>query len=518
MSSNIENTVSTETWIAFISMVFGMFMAILDIQIVASSLREIQSGLSSTQDEINWVQSSYLIAEVIIIPICGWLCKAFSTRIVFSISCAGFTIMSLACALAWNLESMIIFRALQGFFGGAMIPTVFATIFVVFPPKMRPNVTVVIGLVVTVAPITGPIIGGYITDYLSWPYLFLLNIIPGILVTFFVFKLVNFDQAKYELLQKIDFIGIFLIIICLGTLQYTLEEGTKKQWFDSNLICLLFSISLLSGIIMIYREWIIEHPVINLHAFRDRNFTCGCIFSFVLGWGLYTAVFLLPIYLGFIKGLNSLQIGEYLFVTGVFQLLSAPVAGILSKKIDLRLMLATGMFLFGLGCYMNTNITYESGFDEFFLPQAVRGFSLMLCFLPITSLTFATLNTEEVHTASGLYNLMRNLGGAIGLAVTNTLLQDWTKRNYSHLRDNVNYNNDAANYTYNLIESNLTSVDYVEPGSAAIKMITQLAEREAYIITFNQVFFIIALLFFASVLLMPIVQKLDLNKKDDTTV
>lgn len=518
MNSNIENTVSIKTWVAFISMVFGMFMAVLDIQIVASSLKEIQAGLSSTQDEINWVQSSYLIAEVIIIPICGWLCKTFSTRIVFSISCAGFTIMSLACALAWNLESMITFRALQGFFGGAMIPTVFATIFIVFPLKIRATVTVVIGLVVTIAPISGPIIGGYITDYLSWPYLFLLNIIPGILVTFFVFKLVNFDQAKHELLNKIDFIGIFLIIICLGTLQYILEEGSREEWFDSNLICLLSFISLFTALLMIYREWIIEYPVINLHAFRDKNFTCGCIFSFVLGWGLYTTVFLMPIYLGFIKGLNSLQIGEYLFITGLFQLLSAPVAGMLSKKIDLRLMLGLGMFLFGLGCYMNTNITYESGFEEFFWPQAVRGFSLMLCFLPITSLTFATLNTEDVYTASGLYNLMRNLGGAIGLAITNTLLQNWTKRNYSHLTDKIDDSHYMANNIYNLIKSSLTDFNYVDPGSGALKIITQLAEREAYVITFNQVFYVISLLFFASILLMPMVQKLDLSKKDSTSI
>ncbi len=325
MSLN-EESVSLKTWIAFISMVFGMFMAVLDIQIVASSLKEIQAGLSATQDEINWVQSSYLIAEVMIIPLCGWLCRAFSTRVIFSISCAGFTIMSFACAASWSLNSMIVFRFLQGFFGGAMIPTVFATIFMIFPLKMRPSVTVVIGLVVTMAPITGPIIGGYITNYLSWHYLFLLNIIPGIVVTICVLKLVNFDQPKYELLKEIDFIGIILIIIFLGNLQYVLEEGSKEGWFDSKLICTLSFISLVTGILLIYREWTIKHPVINLHAFRDRNFTCGCIYSFILGWGLYTAVFIMPVYLGAIKGLNSLQIGEYLFVTGIFQFISAPIA------------------------------------------------------------------------------------------------------------------------------------------------------------------------------------------------
>jgi DHA2 family multidrug resistance protein len=516
----MEETKSTAAidfskWIAFICMVFGMFMAILDIQIVASSLKEIQAGLSATQDEINWVQSSYLIAEVVVIPLTGWLVRVFSTKIVFSVSCAMFTLMSLACALAWDLNSMIMFRALQGLFGGCMIPTVFATIFILFPLNMRPMVTVVIGLVVTIAPIAGPVIGGYLTDYLSWHYLFLLNIIPGIIVTFSVFKLVNFDKPNYELLKNIDFTGIILISISLGCLQYVLEEGVREEWFDSHLISWLSFISFTSFLAMIYRELTAKSPIINLFAFRDRNFSLSCILSFILGWGMFSAVFIMPIYLGSIKGLNSLQIGQYLFVTGLFQLLSAPCAGILSKKIDLRLMLAFGLTLFGVGCFMNFNITHDSGFDEFFWPQAVRGFSLMFCFLPITSLAFATLPKEEVQTASGLYNLMRNLGGAIGLAVTNSWLQNLTKSNYLHFRENVDATNSIAADTLNLLEQNFISHNYAEPAMAAIKSIYLMAQREAYIITFNQVLTYVAFLFFSGVLIMPLIRKLDENSKSN---
>ena len=507
-----KDTVDIKSWIAFICMVFGMFMAILDIQIVASSLKEIQAGLSATQDEINWVQSAYLIAEVVVIPLAGWLTRVFSTRIVFAVSCVGFTLMSLACALSWDLNSMIVFRALQGFFGGSMIPTVFATIFILFPLRMRSSVTVVIGLVVTIAPIAGPILGGYITDYLSWHYLFLLNIVPGIIVTFSVLKLVNFDQPKYELLKHIDFIGIILITICLGSLQYGLEEGVRKEWFDSEIICFFVVISFLAGIAGLYRELTIEHPIINLRAFRDRNFACSCILSFILGWGLFSSVFIMPIYLGSIKGLNSLQVGEYLFITGLFQLLSAPCAGILSKRMDLRLMLAMGLLLFGIGCFLNFNITNESGFAEFFLPQAVRGFSLMFCFLPITSLAFATLPAAEVQSASGLYNLMRNLGGAIGLAITNTCLQNWTKRNYLNLREKVTATSDLANETIELLKDNLISNDYVDASAGAIKSLYEIAQREAYIITFNQVFTHVALLFFSSVFLMFLIRKVDMGK------
>lgn len=513
---NDPEKINLETWIAFICMVFGMFMAVLDIQIVASSLKEIQAGLSATQDEINWVQSSYLIAEVMIIPLCGWLAKAFSTRIVFSIACAGFTIMSLACALSWNLNSMILFRALQGFFGGAMIPTVFSVIFIIFPLSIRPFVTVVIGLVVTVAPIAGPVIGGYITDGLSWHYLFLLNLVPGVLVTISVLKLVHFDQPKYELLKNIDFMGITLIIISLGTLQYVLEEGTREGWFDSNLICILAAISLTTMVTLIYREWTIQHPIINLHAFQDKNFTCGCILSFILGWGLYSAVFIMPIYLSSIKGLSSVQIGHYLFVTGVFQFLSAPCAGILAKKIDLRLILAFGMFLFGVSCFMCHDINYNYGFDEFFWPQAVRGFSLMFCFVPITSLTFATLEKEAVQTASGLYNLMRNLGGAIGLAISNTWIQDWTKRNYSHLKENITFTNDMVISQFNGLQNNLSEHNYFDPQTGSLEFLYHLAQRESYILTFEQIFFAMGIFFFASLLLMPWINKVDFKKVEDT--
>ncbi len=504
--------VNSKTWIAFICMVCGMFMAVLDIQIVAASLKEIQAGLSATQDEINWIQSSYLIAEVIIIPLSGWLIRVFSTKIVFSVSCAVFTLTSLLCALSWDLQSMIIFRALQGFFGGAMIPSTFASIFLLFPAEKRPTVTVVIGLVVTVAPISGPIIGGYITEYFSWHYLFLLNIIPGILVTGSVLKFVDFDKPNLDLLKNIDFKGIVLIGLFLGSLQYVLEEGAREEWFDSNVISTIFAIAVLAGILMIYRQLTTEHPVINLYAFRDRNFTCGCIISFILGWGLFSPVFIMPVFLASVKGLNSLQIGEYLFVTGVFQFISAPCAKLVSQKTSLRNVLVIGFTLFGISCVMNSYITYESGFNEFFWPQALRGFSLMFCFLPMTSLAFATLPPHEVQTASGLYNLMRNLGGAVGLAITNTWLQSWTKRNYLQFREKLDQTHNIAMDTLQGLEQNLASNNYIDPAAGALDIINNIALREAYIITFNQVFVHIAFIFFVGLIFTRVIKNVETNK------
>lgn len=490
-----NQTVDMKTWMAFIPMVFGMFMAVLDIQIVASSLSQIQGGLSATQTEINWVQSSYLIAEVIIIPIAGWLTKVFSTRIVFATSAAGFSLMSFACAVAWDLKSMIIFRALQGFWGGIMIPTIFASIFKVFPMHMRPTVSVVIGLIVTAAPAAGPILGGYITNYMSWHYLFLLNIIPGIIVTIATLKLVDFDEPDYSLLNNIDFIGILLIAVSLGSLQYVLEEGVNDNWFQSELIRNLAILAGVSGVALIYRELTAMNPIINLYAFRDLNFSFSCVLSFALGWGLFSAVFLMPVFLSSVKGLDSLQIGQYVAVMGGAQLVSAPLAGFLSKKIDMRIVLFFGLVVFGLGCVLNYNITAESGFDQFFIPQAVRGFAIMFCFIPITTLAFATLPVDEIPTASGLYNLMRNLGGAIGLAITNTYLQVWSKRNYMPFMKHVDDTNPVVQESLSGLEQKFASFDYFSPNFSALKNLWLLAQQQAYIITFNQIFVHLGLLF-----------------------
>jgi DHA2 family multidrug resistance protein len=491
-----EKSLTTGEWIGFFSMAIGVFMAVLDIQIVASSLQEIQAGLSATQDEIAWVQTSYLIAEVIIIPLSGWLGRVFSTRYLYVLSAGGFTLSSLACAFAWNLPSMIVFRCIQGFFGGAMIPMTFTIIFILFPPRLQPTMSIVLGLIVTMAPTIGPVLGGYLTDSYSWQLLFLINIIPGFIVCFMVFNFLDIDKPDWDLLKKIDFIGIALIAIFLGSLQYVLEEGARDQWFENDLILMLTVVAMFSGIAMFWWELTNPHPIIDLYAFKNRNFAIGCAFSFVLGIGLYTIIYLTPIYLGSVKGLNSLQIGYYLMVVGLFQLVSAFIAGPLEKVLDLRLMLCLGMSLFGLGSWLNGELMAESGYWEFFLPQAIRGGALMFCFLPINTLTLGLLPVEEVKNASGLYNLMRNLGGALGLAVANTLMLYLNKAHYGALRESISATDEIGQH--------LTQVD--------LARLTALAWREAEVMTFNNLFQIIAFIFLSALLLAPLLKKVGADK------
>lgn len=498
-----EKTVSPRQWIGFFAMVFGMFLALLDIQIVASSLEQIQAGLSATRDEITWVQTVYLMAEVVIIPLSGWLGRALSMRYLFVLSCGGFTLMSLLCACAWNLPSMIVFRAFQGFFGGAMIPSVFAVTYTLFPSRLLPTMVVFVAMVVTVAPTAGPVLGGYITEAASWKGLFLVNLVPGILATALVGLFLRVDEPDWSLLKKIDFRGILYIVVFLGSLEFVLEEGVREEWFESRKIVFFSAVAAGAGVAMFYRELTIDNPIVDLWAFRNRNFAMGCLFSFILGIGLYSIIYLMPIYLATVKGLNSQQIGQYIMVTGMFQFASGFIAGRIAKKLDPRLTLALGLSGFGIGTLLNGDLTHEAAYWEFFWPQALRGFSLMFCFLPINHLTFGTLPPEEVKNASGLYNLMRNLGGAIGLAVANTLIIRLNKEHYAVLRETVKPGSAGTQALLGGLQEQFSGALLPDSDLAALKQVYSLVMREAEVLTINTLFHMLALVFFLALLLIP---------------
>ncbi|UEM23273.1 DHA2 family efflux MFS transporter permease subunit [Skermanella mucosa] len=499
--------VTARDWIGFFAMVVGMFMAILDIQIVSSSLAEIQAGVSASADEISWVQTSYLIAEVIMIPLSGILARVMSTRWLFVVSAIGFTIMSIACAFAWNIESLIVFRALQGFLGGAMIPTVFATSFSLFPADRRAGVSVMIGLVATMAPTLGPTLGGYLTQSLSWHWLFLINVGPGLAVSALVWSFVDVDKPDLGVLKGFDLPGLLFMALFLGTLEFVVEEGPRNDWFEDHAIATAAAVCAVSAVLFFRRVLTYHNPIVGLRAFKDRNFAIGCLFSFVIGVGLYGAVYIMPLFLDRIRGLNSLQIGMVMFVTGMFQFISAPVAGILSRKMDLRLMLALGLGMFGFGVYLNSILTAESDFWELFVPQAVRGFSLMMCFIPINTLALGTLPPDQLKNASGLYNLMRNLGGAIGLAAINTVLIDRFALHMSRLSDNVTTARPGVQDMLDGLSSRLSGVIAGDPDQAALKIIHGLVEREAMVLTFSDCLLLMACVFAAAFLFMPLVRK-----------
>ncbi len=506
-ATSARPAVTGRQWAGFMAMVVGMFMAILDIQIVSSSIREIQAGLSASADEITWVQTAYLIAEVIMIPFSGYLSRLLSTRILFVVSAAGFTLMSIGCALATSLDAMIAFRVLQGFIGGAMIPTVFATSFIMFPAERRAGVTVLIGLVATMAPTLGPTLGGYLTQTLSWHWMFLANVLPGIAVALAVWSFVDIDRPDWGLLKGFDFPGLLLMALFLGSLEYVFEEGPRNDWLEDDVIAGFAAVAVVAGLLFFWRMFTYKQPIVWLKAFHDRNFAIGSLYSFILGIGLYGSVFLLPAFLGRVRGFNSLQIGLLMIVTGAFQFASAPIAGALSKKLDLRVMLALGLSLFGIGVYLQSFETAEWGFWEFALPQAVRGISLMMCFIPINTLALGTLPPSELKNASGLYNLMRNLGGAIGLGALNTVLIDRLALHYQRLAENVTAARPAAQGFLDSVAGRLGDMIPGDADLGALRHLSMLVTREATVLTFNDALLLMAGVFAFALLLMPLIRK-----------
>src|SRR5882724_5284153 len=368
--------------ITFLCMVFGMFMAILDIQIVSASLTEIQAGLSASSNEIAWVQTAYLIAEVVMIPLSGFLSRALGTRYLFTISAAGFTAASLMCGLSSSINEMIFWRAVQGFIGGGMIPTVFATAFTIFPRSKLGIISPIIGLVATLAPTIGPTVGGYLTDALSWHWLFFINIVPGIAVTVAALILIDFDQPEWSLFRNFDWIGLLSMAGFLGALEYVLEEGPRNDWFGDDTILMMAWVSGLSALVFFCRVLSARQPIVDVRAFSDRNFGLGSLFSFVLGIGLYGLTYLYPVYLGQVRGYDALMIGETMFVSGVAMFLTAPIAGRLMTKVDPRFMMIAGFLSFAVGTYWMTYLTKDWDFWELFWPQVFRGVGLMISMIP----------------------------------------------------------------------------------------------------------------------------------------
>ncbi len=492
--------------VAFVSMVFGMFMAILDIQIVSASLAEIQAGLSASADEIPWVQTSYLIAEVISIPLSGMLSRVLSTRWMFVISAGGFTLMSLMCATSSSIGEMILWRALQGFIGGGMIPTVFASAFTIFPPSKRGIVSPMIGLVATLAPTIGPTVGGYLTDLFDWHWLFLVNILPGLCVTVSTWALVDFDEPNLALLRRFDWAGLAFMAGFLGCLEYVLEEGPLHDWFQEESVFVAALVCAVSGVLFFWRALRADQPIVDLRAFSDRNFAAGCAASFVLGIGLYGLTYLYPVYLGRVRGYSALQIGETMFVSGLCMFVTAPIAGRLSGRVDPRIMMALGFTGFAAGTFLVTGLTKDWDFGELLLPQVLRGCSLMLCMIPINNIALGTLPPARMKNASGLYNLTRNLGGAVGLALINTALNDRWDLHLARLHERFTWTNPLVLERLDAMARGFSGLAG-DPDAMALKAMMGTVRIQGLLMSFSDVFLMLTGLFLAMACATPLIRR-----------
>jgi DHA2 family multidrug resistance protein len=493
----------------FAVMCVGMFIALLDIQIVASSLQDIGGGLSAAQDQISWVQTAYLIAEIIVIPLSGWLTRVFSTRWLFTFSALGFTLSSMLCGLAWNIDSMIIFRALQGLLGASMIPTVFTSSFHYFQGAKRVYAAAVIGTIASVAPTLGPVIGGYITDALNWHWLFYINLIPGLGVALLVAMFVKIDEADLSLLRNADYPGILLMAVGLGTLEYFLEEGTRWNWFSDSTITTCAWISGISLLAFIIRSMLVENPVVEFRALGNRNFAIGCFLSFVTGIGIFSTIYLTPLFLGYVRGYSAWQTGIAVFSTGVASVIGVPFYIFLAKRFDLRWIMMFGLACFGLAMWSFSFITSEWGADQLLLPQLIRGFPQVFCVAPAVTLGLGSLAPARLKYASGLFNMMRNLGGAVGIAVCGAVLNNRTNFHFLTLASNLTDANTPTRRVMTAASRRLgqTLGSPIAGHAAALRELWQLAYAQAQTLAYADAFRTIMLAFIIATCLTPLLKK-----------
>lgn len=486
-------------------MAFGQFMALIDIQIVAASLNSVQAGLSAGPDEISWVQTGYLMAELVMIPFAAFLAQALSTRWLFAASAGLFTLSSALCGMAWDIDSMIVFRMIQGFVGGAMVPTVFATGFTLFSGQQRAMIPAILGMVSVLAPTLGPTVGGWLTDAVGWRWIFYINIVPGIAVTILALTFIKVDRPNLSMLKKIDYSHLAAMAVFLGGLEYVLEEGPRHDWFGDPSITLGAWLALVAFLLFLERSFRSGGPVVVLTPFRKPTFAMACIFNLVIGFGLYASTYLIPLFLGRVRGFNSMEIGTTVFVTGIAQILSTVIAARLSQRVDPRYVITVGLTLFAASLFWTAHLTPEWGFYDLLGPQLLRGFSIMLCIVPSVNLALSGFEQAELRYASGLFNLMRNLGGAIGIAVVNTWLGDQTRIHVARLGESLGEAGRAAPGFVAGMAGQFSSVT-ADPAHALLLAQAELARvvgRSALTSAFNESFQLMSWMFLAALVMVP---------------
>ena len=494
-------------WLGVLAMGTGLFLAIMDVQIVTSSLTQIQGGLSASGDEIAWVQTAYLIADVVMVPLSGTMSRLLSTRVLFVTATLGFTAASALCATASSLGQMIVYRAMQGFSGGAMMPLVWPVVYAKFRGRQLATLIAIISVILSMSSTLGPTLGGYLTDTFSWHWLFLVNLAPGIVVAVTVWFSIDIDKPEFSLLRHFDLRGLVLMALFLGCLQYALQEGPRWDWLSDDTILAAVVVSGIASAFFFWRVLTYHQPIVDVRAFMDRNFALGTFFTFTIGIGMYGTTYLIPLFLAQVRGSSALQIGLTIIVVGLVTMAMSPLSAQLARRMDLRLMLSIGMGLFAVSMYLTATLTNQTGFWELFVPQVVRGLGLICCYLPANLIALGTLSPDKMRNAAGLYNLTRDLGGAIGLATIGTLMNSRLHFHWNRLIEDINPARPEVQHFLDMRTNHFDGLVPGDAGRAALKLLANMVQREALVLTYNDVIMLIGGVFVAALFVMPLVRR-----------
>jgi DHA2 family multidrug resistance protein len=488
------DSASLMSWVAVLAGMIGAFMAILNIQITNASLLDIEGGIGTGVDNGAWISTSYLIGEIVVIPLTDFLSRVFSFRRYMLVNAILFPLFSIACAFTHDLGSMIAMRGLQGFAGGILIPMAFTLVLTKLPKRQQPIGLALFALAVTFAPAIGPTIGGFLTENYGWRTIFFINSVPSAIMVAALAISLEKSPMRLGLLKQGDWAGIVAMAIGLAAFQTVLEEGNKDDWFESPFIFRLAVIAAVFLTAFVAIELNVDKPLVNLRLLKRRNFGLGVLANVLVGFALFGSVYILPQYLGQAQGYNAEQIGNVLAWTGLPQLLLIPLVPLLMRRFDARFIGFFGIGVFAASSFMNVTLSPDVAGDQLFLPNIVRALGQALVLTPISAITTAGIAPSEAGAASGLSNMLRNLGGAVGTATLATVL---TKREQYHsniLGQSVSLSREEVRTRIADATSYFLSHGLSDPAAAqheAVAAIGRIVHKQALVMAFGDTFAVI---------------------------
>jgi DHA2 family multidrug resistance protein len=501
---------STREWIAVLAGMIGAFMAILNIQITNASLLDIEGGIGTGVDNGAWISTSYLIGEIIVIPLTAYFSNVFSFRRYILVNAVLFPLFSIACAFTHDLGSMIVMRGLQGFAGGVLIPMAFTMVLTKLPKPQQPIGLAVFALSVTFAPAIGPTIGGYLTENYGWQTIFFINAIPSAIMAIALAATLDKAPMQLRLLREGDWAGIVTMAIGLAAFQTVLEEGNKEDWFSSPFILKLSLVAFVFLTAFIWIELTVEKPLVKLRLLKQRNFGIGVAVNVLVGVALFGTVYILPQYLGQVQRYNAEQIGNVLAWTGLPQLLLIPLVPMMMKRFDARYIGCLGISIFAISCFMNITLSGDTAGDQFWIPNIVRAIGQALVLTPITAITTAGIAAADAAAASGLTNMLRNLGGAVGTATLGTVL---TKREQFHsniIGQSITPAREEVRQRLDQMTGYFMShgvSDHAAAAQQAVIALGRVVKRQALIMGFSDTFAVIGVLLALAAVALLFAQK-----------
>lgn len=489
---------SANKWLVALAAMLATIMEVLDTTIANVALDHIRGALSAGVDEATWVLTSYIVSNAIIIPLTGWFGNYFGRKKFFNFSILLFTGSSLMCGMAPNLRTLVFFRVVQGAGGGALMPMSQAVMMETFPPEEQGMAMAVWGLGMMLGPVMGPLLGGWITDNYSWRWIFLINVPVGLVASFLVATVLVDPHYIKRQIKKIDWWGFALMAAGIGSLQIVLDKGQRADWFSSSLITTLVTVSALALVLFVVRELIVEEPVVDLTIFKNRTFAVATGVTTLVMFGLYGTLVLIPLYCQLAQGYTPLLAGEVLAIQSLGTFIALLVAGRIFNRVDPRMIVAAGCLLAGIGCWYMGEFYTQIDFWNIAWPGMLRGVGSGLLFVPITTVALGSVRREQIGNASGLFNMVRTIGGSVGIAVLITLLSRGEQIHQSHLVEHANPFNPQFRRVFSLAASGAI------PGlgrnhTTVLALVYGEIQRQAMVMSFVDDFRLIAVIFFAMV-------------------